>query len=227
MGTTSIERVRGARRFILRFLELQIPMALGAFVCYVLGSVISDRSGLALAYHPGTYLFAIGDVLFLTVPVAAWMLIRERHWQPGLEMALAMVAPVAIVALVGEVLRYHYLLWLVTGMYPLMCLGMIADIAHRRDRHVARNVAPAWTAQVWDPVGRRPRLFMAAPALEATTGSRWSADLSRRVPMSLRLRLQRLGQEHEQVPARDAHDQHQPDDERPCRLPDPQPDHHR
>jgi hypothetical protein len=150
MGTTSMERLRGARRFTLRFLELQIPMALGAFVCYALGSVIGDRSGLVPAYHPGTYLFAIGDVLFLTVPVAAWILIRERHWRPGLEMALAMAAPVAIVALVAEVLRYPYLLWLVTGMYPLMCLGMIADIAHRGDSHVARNVSPAWTRA--DPI---------------------------------------------------------------------------
>jgi hypothetical protein len=140
MGTTSSERVRGARRFILRFLELQIPMALGAFVCYALGPLISDRSGLALAYHPGTYLFAIGDVLFLTVPVAAWILIRERDWRPSLEMALAMVAPLAIVVLVGEVMRLPYLLWLVTGMYPLMCMGMISDMFYRRDRLTARDV---------------------------------------------------------------------------------------
>jgi hypothetical protein len=142
MGTTSSERLRGARRFILRFLELQIPMALGAFVCYALGPLISDRLGLALAYHPGTYMFAIGDVLFLTVPVAAWTLIRERDWRPSLEMALAMVAPVAMIALVGEVKRYPYLLWLITGMYPVMCLGMIADMVYRRDRLTARDVHP-------------------------------------------------------------------------------------
>ena len=145
MGTTSSERLRKTRRFIQRFLELQIPMALGAFVCYALGPLISDRSGLSLAYHPGTYLFAIGDVLFLTVPVAVWTLIRERDWRPGLEMALAMVAPVAIVVLVGEVKGYPYLLWLVAGMYPVMCLGMIADMIYRRDGLAARSVPARWT----------------------------------------------------------------------------------
>ena len=145
MGTTSSERLRGARRFILRFLELQIPMALGAFVCYALGPLIGDRSVLALAYHPGTYLFAIGDVVFLTVPVVAWTLVRERDWRQSLEMTLAMVAPVAIIAVVGEVVRYPYLLWLVTGMYPLMCLGMIADMIYHRDSLSARDTPSAWT----------------------------------------------------------------------------------
>jgi phosphatidylserine synthase len=145
VGTTSSERLRGAGRFILRFLELQIPMALGAFVCYALGRLISDTSGLASAYHPGTYLFATGDVLFLTVPVVAWTLFRERRWRPSLEMALAMVAPVAMIALVGEVMRYPYLLWLVTGMYPAMCLGMIANMVYRRDRLTARAVSSTWS----------------------------------------------------------------------------------
>jgi hypothetical protein len=150
MGTASSERLREAHRFILRFLELQIPMALGAFVCYALGPLISDGSGLAFAYHPGTYLFAIGDVVFLTVPVAAWTLIRERDWRRSLEMAVAMVAPVGIVVFVGEVLQYPYLLWLVTGMYPVMCLGMIADMIYRRDYLTARDVHRTWTRV--DPV---------------------------------------------------------------------------
>lgn len=40
-------------------------------------------------------------------------------------------------------------------------------------------------------------------------------------PTSLRLRLQGLRQEDQQIPARDAGNQHEPDDERPARLPDP------
>ena len=87
-----------------------------------------------------TYLFALGDVLFLTVPVAAWILIHERDWRQSNEMALAMVAPVALVVSVGEVMRYPYLLWLVTAMYPLMCIGMIADMIYRRDWVTAHDV---------------------------------------------------------------------------------------
>jgi hypothetical protein len=118
-------------------------MAVGALVCLGLGRLISDGSALATAYHPGTYLFAIGDVLFLTVPVVAWTLFRDPGWRPGLEIALAMIAPVAIIALAGEIARYPYLLWLVTGMYPAMSLGMIAYIFYRGDRPIDRNVAPA------------------------------------------------------------------------------------
>jgi hypothetical protein len=54
-----------------------------------------------------------------------------------------MIAPVAIIALAGEIARYPYLLWLVTGMYPAMSLGMIAYIFYRGDHLIDRNVAPA------------------------------------------------------------------------------------
>jgi hypothetical protein len=136
MGAERFEPVRWVRRLFLSFLELQVPMALGAFVCYLLGRVVSGSSGLATTYRPGTYLFAIGDVLFLTVPVVAWMLIRGHGHRRSVEMALAMLAPVAAIALVGELAGYPYLLWLVSGIYPAMSLGMIATLVYRRDRFV-------------------------------------------------------------------------------------------
>ena len=136
---------------VLHFLELQIPMALGAFACYLLDRLISDSSPFATAYHPGTYLFAIGDVLFLTVPVAAWIFFRGRGWPDTLEMALAMLSPVAIIALVGEAAQYPYLLWLVTGMYPAMSVGMILYMLYRHDRFSARDV-PHARARVDDAV---------------------------------------------------------------------------
>ena len=55
--------------FIFRFLEMQILMGLGALVCFLLGRLIPASSSFAKVYHPGTYLFATGDVLFLTAPV--------------------------------------------------------------------------------------------------------------------------------------------------------------
>ena len=59
-------------------------------------------------------------------------------------MALAMLAPVAAIALVGELAGYPYLLWLVTGMYPAMSLGMSALLVYRRDRFMG-------------PINRAPR----------------------------------------------------------------------
>ena len=44
---------------------------------------------------------------------------------------------------------------------------------------------------------------------------------------ALWLRLNGLWQEDQEVPAGDAQDEGQSNDERPARLPDPQPDHHR
>jgi hypothetical protein len=126
------------RNSLIRFLELQIPMGLGALVCYLLGRMIPASSSLAKFYRPGTYVFAIGDVLFLTVPVVAWMIFRGYGRQLSLEMAVAMIAPVAVIALVGELAGSTYLLWLVTGMYPTMCLGILFYMLYRRDEFTRR-----------------------------------------------------------------------------------------
>ena len=69
----------------------------------------------------------------LTVPVVAWMLLRERGWRHSVELALAMLAPVAATVVLGELMRSAYLLWLVTAMYPAMSLGMLAYSLYRRD----------------------------------------------------------------------------------------------
>ena len=150
MGTNRFEARRRLSRLFLSFLELQVPMVFGAFVCYVLGRVVSGASDLATTYRPGTYVFAIGDALFLTVPVVAWMLLRGRGGRQSLEMALAMLAPVAVIALVGELAGYPYLLWLVSGMNPAMSVGMSVLLVYRRDRFMGplnRNPRPA-TAQL-------------------------------------------------------------------------------
>ena len=126
-------------RFLFTFLELQIPMVLGASVCYLLGRLIPASSSFATAYHPGTYLFTIGDVLFLISPVVTWMLFRGHGWRHSLEMALAMLAPVAVIIVVGQSTGYAYLLWLVTAMYPAMCLGVLVYLLYRRS-HFAQWV---------------------------------------------------------------------------------------
>ena len=148
MGIVSTGRPGQASRFLLYFVELQLAMVLGALVCLLLGRLIPDASSLRAAYHPGTYPYAIGDVLFLSVPVLAWMRFQGRGWRLGLELALAMVAPVAIIATVGEVAGYAYLMWLVTGMYPVMSLGMILCMLYRRVRFTDRADAPAARARV-------------------------------------------------------------------------------
>jgi hypothetical protein len=129
-----------ARAFLLHFLELQIAMGLGALMCYLVVHLISVSSSFATAYHPGTFLFAVGDVLFLTMPVVAWMIFRGYGWRQSLEIAVAMTAPVAAIMVLGPLTVYDYLTWLLTAGYPAMCLGMLIYMLYRRD-HFTR-----WTA---------------------------------------------------------------------------------
>ena len=111
-------------RSLLQFLELQLPMGLGALVCYLVIRLIPASSGVATVYRPGTYLFAAGDMLFLTVPVVAWMNLRGRGWRRSLELAGAMLAPVAATVALGRSAGYAELPWLPIAVYPVMCLGM-------------------------------------------------------------------------------------------------------
>ena len=120
-------------RFVLHFFELQIPMVLGAVICYLVVRLITSSSSFSTTYYPGTYLFALGDLLFLTVPVVVWMIFRGHGWQHSLEMSVAMIAPVAAVMVLGQLTAYDYLMWLLIAGYPIMCLGMIVYMLYRRD----------------------------------------------------------------------------------------------
>lgn len=124
-----------------QFLELQVPMVLGAAVCYLLARLVPPSSALAEAYHPGTALFTAGDVLYLTLPVVTWMVLRGRGFRHSLEMGAAMLAPVAAIISVGH-LGFDYALWLVTGMYPAMCLGMLAYMLFRPEQHAYGHGSP-------------------------------------------------------------------------------------
>ena len=130
---TRLFRNSKAGRFVLHFLELQIPMVLGAVICYLLVRLITSSSSFSTIYYPGTFLFAIGDLLFLTVPVVVWMILRRYSWRHSFEMGIAMIAPVAAIMVLGQLTAYDYLTWLLTGGYPVMCLGMLMYMLYRRD----------------------------------------------------------------------------------------------
>jgi hypothetical protein len=119
------------RHFLLRFMELQILMGLGAVLCFLLGRAIPGSSIVATVYYPGSYLYATGDVFFLTVPVLAWMIFRGYGWRHSLGMAIALVAPVTAIAVVGETAGYAYLPWLIVAGYPAMSLGMLVYLFFR------------------------------------------------------------------------------------------------
>jgi uncharacterized membrane protein len=115
------------------FIELQIAMAVGALVCFFVGNALRASATYATVYRPGTVAYFLGDVLFLTVPVVAWMILCGRGWQHILGLAAAMLAPVAAIVVLGEVTQAAYLLWLITAMYPVMSLGMAVYMLRRRE----------------------------------------------------------------------------------------------
>jgi hypothetical protein len=129
-------RVRGVAadlgRRLFAFVELQLAMALGALACLLVGRVARDLPIYATDYRPGTVPYFLGDVFFLTVPVVIWMLIRAFGRRHSLELAVAMLLPVAVIVLLGQLTRAPYLLWLVTAMYPAMSLGMLIYLLFRR-----------------------------------------------------------------------------------------------
>ena len=125
-----------AGRFLLNLLELQISMGLGALVCYLVVRLISTSPSYATSYRPGTFLFALGDIFFLTVPVVAWMILRGHGWRHSLEIAVAMIAPVALIIVLGQLAGFAYLLWLLTAGYPAMSLGMLVYMLYRHDHFV-------------------------------------------------------------------------------------------
>ena len=117
--------------FVLHFLELQIPMGLGALTCYLVIRLISSSSSFSRIYYPGTFLFAIGDLLFLTVPVVLWLIFRRYSLRYSMNMAAAMIAPVTAIMVLGQFTAYDYLTWLLTAGYPVMCLGMLVYMLYR------------------------------------------------------------------------------------------------
>ena len=125
-----------AGRFLLNFLQLQVAMSLGALVCYLVVRLISSSPSYATSYRPGTFLFALGDIFFLTVPVVAWMILRGHGWRHCIEIAVAMMTPVALIIVLGQLAGFAYLLWLLTAGYPAMSLGMLFYMLYRYNRFV-------------------------------------------------------------------------------------------
>lgn len=131
------------RPVLMRFVELQIAMGTGALLCLLAGHLVGVSSQYAAVYYPGSGLYAPGDIVFLTAPVFAWMTWRCRTRRLRLEISMAMVAPVALVGVASEIAGTDYLHWLVTGMYPVMTIGIAIFVLHRRsefERHWARQL---------------------------------------------------------------------------------------
>jgi hypothetical protein len=120
-------------RFLLHFLEMQIPMGLGMFVYAVWIRQLRASPSYAVAFQRGSDLSIILDGLLMTVPMVVWMLVRGHDRRHSIEMGAAMLAPGIAIILLGWIGVGAYLPWLAKAACPIMCLGMLVYMLYRRD----------------------------------------------------------------------------------------------
>ncbi|HEU5099237.1 MAG TPA: hypothetical protein VFU22_09470, partial [Roseiflexaceae bacterium] len=74
-------------RFLLHLLEMLLAMMIGMPILYMLGNLIPPSSSYAAAFVSGTNLNDLAMVVFMTVPMVAWMIVRGHGWRHSAEMA--------------------------------------------------------------------------------------------------------------------------------------------
>jgi hypothetical protein len=119
-------------RFLLHFLEMQIPMGLGMAVFAVLIRQLR-ASSYAVAFQSGSDLSILLDGLLMTAPMLAWMVFRGHGWRHSLEMGAAMITPGIVIILLGWLGVGAYLPWLAKAACGVMCLGMLVYMVFRFD----------------------------------------------------------------------------------------------
>jgi hypothetical protein len=117
----------------VHLLEMSIPMALGMVVFGWLAAQLRASPIYGAAFQSGTDLFILGDGLFMTLPMSAWMIARGHGWRHSLEMGSAMLAPGLAIIVLGWLGAEAYLPWLAKAACGLMCLGMLVYMLWRHE----------------------------------------------------------------------------------------------
>ena len=131
-------------------------MMVGMPFFFMLGRLISASSGYKAIFVRGTTLCGLAMIVFMVVPMVAWMIVRGHGWQHSAEMALAMSAPmVATIALrlLGLGASQPWLRQL--GPWG-MVLGMLIAMLYRREHYTgghARHAEHAGHAAHVDQTG--------------------------------------------------------------------------
>ncbi|HEU5097479.1 MAG TPA: heavy metal translocating P-type ATPase [Roseiflexaceae bacterium] len=126
-------------RFVRHLLEMLLAMEAGMGVFHLLIWLIPASSRYDAVVKPGTDLHAIAMVVFMIVPMVAWMLVRGHGWRHSIEMVIAMVVPMAAVALLCQLGVDGYVPWLAQASSPAMYLGMLAAMLYRREHYLGNH----------------------------------------------------------------------------------------
>jgi hypothetical protein len=119
-------------RFLLHFLEMQIPMTLGMILFGVVVRQLRTVPSLSTTFARGSDLTILTDGLFMSIPMVAWMVYRKHGWRHSLEMAAAMLAPMLAIILLGWLGAYAALPWLPKLACAVSSLGMLVYMLFQR-----------------------------------------------------------------------------------------------
>jgi len=122
-----------AGRFFWHLMEMMAAMEVGGILFQLSIRLSPATSTFATVFGGGTFLYVFAITFFMTVSMVGWMIVRGHGWRHSTEMALAMIAPVALGAIPYLLGNEAYLPWLAALYCPMMCLGMIALMIYRRE----------------------------------------------------------------------------------------------
>jgi len=125
-------------RFILHLLEMTLSMMVGMVALYLLDGLVSDSSGLAPYFEYGRVEFDFAMAIFMTVPMAGWMLLRRHDRRHVVGMSLGMNALVAVIIVLRLLGADASQPWLADSSHPAMFLGMLAAMLFSREHYTGK-----------------------------------------------------------------------------------------
>ena len=118
-------------RFTLHFAEMTLAMFAGMAVFHM----VAGGHGHGAATETTSVMHQVGMMVFMTVPMVAWMRLRGHGWRHGYEMAVGMLAPVVAIGVLLVLGAGSTLPWLQGAEHPAMLLGMLAAMLLRREQY--------------------------------------------------------------------------------------------
>ena len=117
------------------YIEMCIAMCIGVAVTSFLLRSAADTSGVDLRQEwPGLSLLAIS--VGISLPMAAWMRFRGMEWRPILEMSMAGILAVMVVAWFGLISASGVKVGTVCGV---ACVAMFGAMLFRLDVYTGRS----------------------------------------------------------------------------------------
>ena len=117
--------------FIWHYFEMMLAMGVGAYLFELLVREMPKSTSYTLGLWPGTFLYISGISVSMMFVMIAWMIVRGHGWRHSAEMAVAMLVPVALVAVIsmqkGNAVLFD------DNYCAAMCVGMLAAMLYRWD----------------------------------------------------------------------------------------------